>query len=172
MLRLLCLTLAAGHAAAYTLNSAARPLATPRCATPLAQFGTGNFKDETTDSFILSPVPGRAKNYKPTAEVEAREFNPLAIVAALFPLSIPVLFLSFLLVGAPGKQLPFSFLDRFYAPRVEELKSIKTKQDAAAAAAASKEKAAAKAKAEAEAKAKEAAAAAAAAAKAPAAAAK
>ncbi|KAL1526045.1 hypothetical protein AB1Y20_020866 [Prymnesium parvum] len=117
MLRLGCLFLALAPAAAFHVPAhAVRPQAVPAFATrspaPLCQFGTGNFDSSKTDSFFLSPVPGKAKGYKPPAE--PAQVNPLAVAYALTPFLIPVFFCFFLLVAVQGEKLPFPFLDGLY----------------------------------------------------------
>ena len=45
-------------------------------------------------------------------------------------LALPIAFIGSIFLTAPGKALPFNFLDRFYAPRVAEKAAIQAKFDA------------------------------------------
>lgn len=101
----------------------------------------------------------------PPDNLPIKPSSALAVALLGAGAAIPIFFGASIFLLAPGKQLPFNFLDDFYPPRLEEKKAIKKKIDdreKAAAEAKAKEKAAekaaadaAKAKEEAEAKAKE-----------------
>ena len=107
---------------------------------------TGNFYDyfdlpgKLLDSIKLPALPGFVQT-----------LAALSLVAA--PVGVLSLFIAVLVLGTPGTQTPFNFLDQFYPPAIEKkskLKVIADKKEAEKKAQAEAEK---KAKAEAEAKA-------------------
>jgi len=156
----------------------------PRSTTPqmpLFDFGTGNYAypDKGKGIFGLSLKDqytpyGRLKNAKEPnkfskAGDDVVNVNPLPLLVVASSFAMPIFAGVSIFLTAPGKQLPFNFLDDFYAPRVaekavvkqkiqlqEEQKAAEKKKEEAKKAAAEAE---AKAAAEAEAKAKAAAAA-------------
>lgn len=103
----------------------------------------------------LQGYTGKAGNK--LAPTDGRGGNSLlagGVIGATF--ALPILFCAAIFLIAPGRQLPFNFLDGFYGPRVEEVKMMNAKKakveaaekaakDKVAAAAAEKIKAAAEA---------------------------
>jgi len=67
--------------------------------------------------------------------------NPLALALVGAPIALLTAIFAAIFFLAPGKQLPFNFLDQFYPPRVQEMKVQAEKREAFTEAKAAKAKA-------------------------------
>mmetsp|Transcript_85066 Transcript_85066/g.254968 ORF Transcript_85066/g.254968 Transcript_85066/m.254968 type:complete len:86 (-) Transcript_85066:396-653(-) len=76
----------------------ARPVV-ERSPAPLAQFGTGNFKDSETTGFFLSPIPGEAVNFKGSKFGDDYSNELPAKILALTTVATPLLFIYLLVIS-------------------------------------------------------------------------
>jgi hypothetical protein len=126
---------------------------------PLFDFGTANFEapEGKKSSFFIGverEAGERQPNKFSTEGDDVVNINPLALILAGAPIGLLVSIIAALVIITPGSRPPFSFLDKFYPPRVAEVQMIEKKRaelDAAKKVEEAKAKAAAEAKAKAEA---------------------